>query len=212
MIPAPGACRAGRPSLAEPVGHCGKTHYPSAPECEPVGSPTKPWIDCVTEQSSNDVSLDQLKTRGEAAAAKGIKALFAADPARFDRFSFRHDDLLLDVSKTALSAEDLDALHTYARTVGVLERRDAMYAGARINTTENRAVLHVALRARPEDGFAVEGQAVGAEVEGVLEAMARFAARIRDGSIRARRARRSPTSSISASAARTSAPSWPPSP
>ena len=66
----------------------------------------------------------------------------------------------------------------------VLERRDAMFAGARINTTENRAVLHVALRAQPEDGFAVEGQAVGAEVEAVLAAMARFAGGIRDGSIR----------------------------
>ncbi|WP_416356942.1 glucose-6-phosphate isomerase [Aureimonas phyllosphaerae] len=138
----------------------------------------------MTDQSSNDASLDQLKARGEAAAAKGIRALFKADADRFRHFSFRHDDLLLDVSKTALSADDLSALHAYAETVGVLERRDAMFAGARINTTENRAVLHVALRARPEDGFAVEGQAVGGEVEAVLAAMARFAGGVRDGSIR----------------------------
>ncbi|WP_245415051.1 glucose-6-phosphate isomerase [Aureimonas flava] len=138
----------------------------------------------MTDQISNDVSLDQLKARGATAAKTGIKALFAADADRFRHFSFRHDDLLLDVSKCALAADDLAALHAFARLAGVLERRDAMFSGARINTTENRAVLHVALRAEPGDGFAVEGQAVGAEVEGVLAAMSRFAKGLRDGTIR----------------------------
>ncbi|WP_244631218.1 glucose-6-phosphate isomerase [Aureimonas sp. ME7] len=127
--------------------------------------------------------MDQLKARGEATAKAGARSLFAADPERFRKLSFRHDDLLLDLSKTALSADDLGALLAFAGTVGVEARRDAMYAGARINTTENRAVLHVALRARPEDGFAVDGQAVGAEVESVLEAMSRFAEGIRSGEI-----------------------------
>ncbi len=137
----------------------------------------------VTSQPNADITLDQLQARGAQALKTGIRALFAADPDRFAHLSFRHDDLLLDLSKCALSQDDLSALLAYAGTVGVEARRDAMFDGARINTTENRSVLHVALRAHAEDGFKADGEPVGEAVESVLQAMSRFASGIRDGSI-----------------------------
>ena len=138
----------------------------------------------MTSQPHADITLDALKARGSKALETGIRALFAADPERFAHLSFRHDDLTLDLSKCALSQDDLSALIDYAGVVGVEARRDAMYAGARINTTENRSVLHVALRAHVEDGFKADGEPVGEAVESVLQAMSRFASGIRDGSIR----------------------------
>nr|WP_245413792.1 glucose-6-phosphate isomerase [Fulvimarina endophytica] len=111
----------------------------------------------------------------------GIKPLFEADETRFDTFSFSLDDLLLDLSKTAIDADALGSLLDLARERQVEEKRDAMFAGARINATENRSVLHVALRAEPEDGFAADGEAVGEDVERVLSAMSGFANAVRDG-------------------------------
>ncbi|MBB3951994.1 glucose-6-phosphate isomerase [Aureimonas jatrophae] len=128
-------------------------------------------------------SVENLQARGKTALDTGIRALFAADPQRFEHLSFRHDDLLLDLSKCALSRDDLSALLALAHECGLEARRDAMFAGAPINATEGRAVLHVALRARPEDGFETAGHKIGGEIEAVLAAMARFAEGIRDGSI-----------------------------
>jgi glucose-6-phosphate isomerase len=133
---------------------------------------------------SSDAGVEDLKSRGEAAIAKGIRSLFAEDADRFAAFSVRHDDLLLDFSKTALSRDDLAALLAFAGTAQVEARRDAMFAGARINATEGRSVLHVALRGRPEDGYTADGETVGDEVESVLAAMSRFANGIRNGAIR----------------------------
>ncbi|WP_062207233.1 glucose-6-phosphate isomerase [Aureimonas sp. AU12] len=124
-----------------------------------------------------------MTARGKAALERGIRALFAEDKSRFDALSVHHDDLLLDFSKTALSRDDLAALIAFGGKMGVEARRDAMFAGARINATEGRAVLHVALRGRPEDGFTADGEAVGADVERVLVAMSRFADGIRGGTI-----------------------------
>ena len=73
----------------------------------------------------------------------------AADPGRFERFSWAADGLLLDLSKTALTEAVLAALLDLARATGLAARRDAMVAGQPVNTTEGRAVLHLALRARP---------------------------------------------------------------
>ncbi|WP_432757282.1 glucose-6-phosphate isomerase [Consotaella aegiceratis] len=120
---------------------------------------------------------------GQQAAAKGTRALFAEDAKRFDTLSFRFDDLLLDLSKCALDAEGLAALFDLAKAAGVEGRRDAMFAGAKINETEGRAVLHVALRGTLEDGYAVGGEPVGPDVEAVLSSMTTFASGIRDGRI-----------------------------
>ncbi|WP_419716055.1 glucose-6-phosphate isomerase [Aureimonas altamirensis] len=124
-----------------------------------------------------------LAERGEAARQRGIKALFEGAPQRFDAFSAALDDLTLDYSKTALSADDREALFAFARECGLEERRDAMFAGARINATEGRSVLHVALRGRPEDNYEAAGVYVGDDVEDVLAAMTRFSDGIRSGEI-----------------------------
>ncbi|WP_108461571.1 glucose-6-phosphate isomerase [Devosia naphthalenivorans] len=128
-------------------------------------------------------SPDGLIQRGRASKTHGIAAFFAADPARFASFSALHKDLLLDYSKTALSAADLEALLEHARSAGLEAKRDAMFAGERINTTEDRAVLHVALRGRISDNYRVDGKPVGDDVETVLAAMSTFATRIRSGEL-----------------------------
>ncbi|MBB4002888.1 glucose-6-phosphate isomerase [Aurantimonas endophytica] len=125
-----------------------------------------------------------LATLTAAAMQKGPRALFAADPDRFTRFSARHGDLLLDFSKTAIDAEILRALLDLARSRSLEARRDAMFAGAPINATEGRAVLHVALRGEPKDGYRADGNPVSGAVEDVLKAMTAFAERIRTGELR----------------------------
>ncbi|KQT55006.1 glucose-6-phosphate isomerase [Aureimonas sp. Leaf454] len=123
-----------------------------------------------------------LATAGGAARAAGIHRRFAEDAARFETFTRRLDDLLLDVSKCAIGTSDLNALYAFARDMQLEAKRDAMFAGAPINTTENRSVLHVALRGEESDGFAIDGRPVGPDVSAVLEAMSAFATSLRDGS------------------------------
>lgn len=75
-----------------------------------------------------------------------LRGWFDADPARAQRFSFECGDLHVDLSKNLLTDEILDALVALGREVGLEGRRDAMFAGERINVTEGRSVLHTALR------------------------------------------------------------------
>ncbi|WP_407716661.1 glucose-6-phosphate isomerase [Mangrovibrevibacter kandeliae] len=127
--------------------------------------------------------IQALGERAKASAAKGARALFQEDPRRFGRFSFRLDDLLLDISKCAMAPDDLDALLELAHAAELEQKRDAMFAGAKINETEGRSVLHVALRATADDGFTVDGEPTAPMVEGVLAAMATFSDGIRSGAI-----------------------------
>nr|WP_280950009.1 glucose-6-phosphate isomerase [Zhengella mangrovi] len=110
-----------------------------------------------------------------------LRDVFAADPDRFSRFSLTLDDLLLDWSKSRIDDAAMEALFDAARAAGVEALRDAMFAGQPINSTEGRAVLHVALRGAPEDGFAVDGEDVMPGVHAVLDAMANFADAVRSG-------------------------------
>ncbi len=102
---------------------------------------------------------------------------------RFARFSARQDDLLLDYSKLAVNGRAMALLAQLARAAAVEKKRNAMFAGEKINVTENRAVLHTALRRPATDEVRVEGIDVIPEVQGVLAAMARFAEGVRDGAI-----------------------------
>ncbi|WP_102960011.1 glucose-6-phosphate isomerase [Mangrovicella endophytica] len=120
---------------------------------------------------------------GKLTTGTGIRSLFDKDPARFERFAFRLDDLILDLSKTALDDAVLADLLKRTEAAMLVQKRDAMFAGARINETENRSVLHVALRGTREDGFAADGEPVGDLVEDVLLAMSDFAEAIRSGAI-----------------------------
>lgn len=108
-----------------------------------------------------------------------LAELFGADPDRADRYAFDAADLRVDLSKTHLDDGTLAALLDVARAAGVTERRDAMFAGDRINVTEDRAVLHVALRAARGTVIEVDGADVVEGVHEVLDAMAAFADRVR---------------------------------
>ncbi len=103
-----------------------------------------------------------------------LRELFAADPGRFGRLSFRLEDLTVDLSKEKLDAGALEALLALARAAGVEARRDAMVAGEPCNLTEERAALHMALR-----GGAPAPE--GADVEGVRERFLGFAEAVRSG-------------------------------
>jgi glucose-6-phosphate isomerase len=110
-----------------------------------------------------------------------MRTLFAQDPQRFDRFSLRLGDLLVDYSKHRITEETLRLLFALARQQRVEELRDRMFAGEKINVTEKRAVLHVALRNRSNRPILVDGKDVMPEVNGVLERMRSFTDRLRSG-------------------------------
>ena len=116
--------------------------------------------------------------------------------------------MLLDFSKTDLDAHALTLLIQLAEARGVPQRRDAMFRGEPINVTEDRAVLHTALRNRAGTPVLVDGADVMPEVDAVLDRMAAFADGRPQRRDRRRRAAASPTSSTSASAAPTSARRW----
>lgn len=113
-----------------------------------------------------------------------LRKLFAQDPERFDRFSLRIDDLLFDYSKHRITEETIALLLNLARAVEVEKWRGRMFAGDKINVTENRAVLHVALRNRSGQPILVDGVDVMPGVEAVLEKMRLFCERVRGGSWR----------------------------
>jgi glucose-6-phosphate isomerase len=108
-----------------------------------------------------------------------LLALFAEDGDRFDKFSASLDDLLLDYSKTNLTAEIRGLLLDLAAAAGVEGKRDAMFAGEKINTTETRAVLHTALRNLAKTPVLVDGADVMPEVNKTLESLYAFADSVR---------------------------------
>ena len=124
--------------------------------------------------------LQALRDR-RAAGSMDMRAAFAADPERFARFSAADGDLLLDWSKCAVDAGTMELLEDLARAAGVEGRRAAMFSGEHINATEDRAVLHTALRNLDGKGLTVDGQNVQADVLSVLDAMGAFAEAIRSG-------------------------------
>jgi len=119
-----------------------------------------------------------------AAAPQDMRAAFAANPQRFQQFSLQDGDLLLDWSKCAVGAKTMGLLEAAANAAKLTERRVAMFAGEKINTTEDRAVLHTALRAPKDAVIKVDGKNVVPEVHAVLDAMAKFAGGIRSSSIK----------------------------
>jgi len=122
-----------------------------------------------------------LTAHRDSGAVAPMRALFAADPERFDRMSLTLDDLLLDYSKNRVTDETLALLLDLARECGLEAKRDAMFGGEPINTTEGRSVLHVALRNRSNRPIPVNGQDVMLQVNQVLDQMRRFSEAVRDG-------------------------------
>ena len=122
-----------------------------------------------------------LKEHHDRLAGMHLREMFAGDPGRFEALSRSLGDLTLDFSKERLDEKALAALIALAEAAGVETRRDAMFAGAPINETEGRAVLHTALRATREDGFTLDDAPVADTVEPVLEAFLDFADHVRAG-------------------------------
>ncbi len=125
-----------------------------------------------------------LERHAEAMAEVHLRDLFAADPGRFESFSLRLDDLLLDYSKNRITGETLRLLLDLAHQADLESWRARMFAGERINVTEDRAVLHIALRNRSDRRVLVDGQDVMPAVNGVLARMHGFSERVRTGAWR----------------------------
>ena len=126
----------------------------------------------------------ELSQHRDQTADRRITALFDADPDRFQSFSARLDDMVFDFSKTSLDQTALDLLVRLAEETGVAERRDLMFTGAKINETEDRAVLHTALRAPRDTAILVDGENVMPGVHDTLDRMAAFAGGIRSGAVK----------------------------
>jgi glucose-6-phosphate isomerase len=110
-----------------------------------------------------------------------LKQLFADDPARGERFTAETGGIFLDYSKNRITDETLKLLIQLAEESGLRARIDAMFKGEKINITENRAVLHIALRAPKSESILVDGEDVVPVVHAVLDKMAAFADRVRSG-------------------------------
>jgi glucose-6-phosphate isomerase len=110
-----------------------------------------------------------------------MKDLFANDPQRFNRFSIRFKDILLDYSKNRITGETLQLLIELADEIGLSDAIHQMFGGAKINETEYRPVLHIALRNREDSAIEVDGNDVMPEVNAVLDKMKDFSNKVISG-------------------------------
>ncbi|MGW5350423.1 glucose-6-phosphate isomerase [Streptomyces sp. NPDC004031] len=139
------------------------------------------------QDGTSRIRLDQrpewhaLAKHRDETAGTHLRDLFDADPGRAERYTLQVGDLHLDYSKHLVTDETLALLRELAAATGVSELRDAMFRGAKINTTEDRAVLHTALRAPQSATIEVDGHNVVPAVHAVLLKMGVFADRIRSG-------------------------------
>jgi glucose-6-phosphate isomerase len=117
-------------------------------------------------------------------ANKPMRELFAADKNRFKTFSAAAGDILLDYSKNRIDDKAMAALFDIARKADIEGRRKAMWSGQHINVTEDRAVMHMALRYRGDKPVKIDGKDVMPDIRSVLAAMKRFSGQVRDGSIK----------------------------
>ena len=122
-----------------------------------------------------------LKEHQPEAAELHMRDLFAQDPQRFERFSLRFGEILFDYSKNRITDKTMSLLFELAKQAGLKEKIEAMFSGDKINTTEERAVLHTALRNRSNEAVFVDGQDVMPQVKRVLERMRSFTEAVRSG-------------------------------
>jgi glucose-6-phosphate isomerase len=122
-----------------------------------------------------------LRVHHEAVGPLHLRNLFAADPDRTRRLSVEAEGIYFDFSKNRLTAETIALLIDLANACGLRERIEAMFRGEHINTSERRAVLHVALRMPSEASLMVDGEDAVAQVHGVLDRMSDFSQRVRTG-------------------------------
>ncbi len=131
-------------------------------------------------KASFKVALDALRAH-RAGRTGTLRSAFAADPGRFAAFSISDGDLLLDWSKCAVDGKAMQLLADLATAADVEAKRDAMFAGEKINITEGRAVLHAALRNGPDASLMLDGIDIMPEIHAVLDSMAAFSNAVRSG-------------------------------
>ncbi len=127
------------------------------------------------------VAWKRLAAHFDSVKSLHLRELFREDPGRFDELSFELEGMLVDLSKNRITARTVDLFVELAEAAGVREAAEAMFSGRKINWTEGRAVLHVALRDTSDDPVFVDGEDVMPKVRAVLEKMRRFSGAIRSG-------------------------------
>ena len=132
---------------------------------------------------TNTVSWKNLHIDLERLNGVHLNDLFSKDPNRFAKFSFSKDDLHIDFSKEFIDNSVLDNLIKLAKECDIEKQRDAMFSGQHINNTENRAVMHVALRANSNDAYEVDGMPTSDVVDNILNKFMMFSDSIRSGKI-----------------------------
>ena len=135
-------------------------------------------------QAAVDDSRKALATHYKTLCNQHVRDLFAADNKRFEALSLRLDDLLIDGSKNRITTLTLKLLNDLARAAGVEQLRDAMFAGATINTTEGRAVLHTALRNLSGAPVMQDGKDIMPDVLATLTRLTKFCDDVRTGAVR----------------------------
>ncbi len=135
----------------------------------------------MAESLTGSAAWNKLSTHYAHINTKHLRDLFAEDPQRGERLTLEVEGIYFDYSKNRISDETIQLLVELAQERGLRERIDAMFSGEKINTTENRAVLHVALRAPRDATIMVDGVNVVPEVHAVLDKMATFADQVRSG-------------------------------
>ena len=125
--------------------------------------------------------MNRLNAEKQRLEAVHMREMFATDPSRFDKMSISNDGILFDYSKNRIDEKALSVLIKVAKESRLEQVRDDMFAGVKINTTEDRAVLHTALRSRSDVPIMVDGKNIMPEIKAELEKMADFANSVRSG-------------------------------
>jgi glucose-6-phosphate isomerase len=126
-------------------------------------------------------SWSRLKEHHAAIAPQQMRDLFASDARRFEKFSLQFNDILVDYSKNRITEETMALLLSLVQEAGLQKAIEGMFGGARINNTENRSVLHIALRNQSASHVTVEGEDVMLKIRPVLDKMKSFCHKIRSG-------------------------------
>ena len=135
----------------------------------------------MSADTSTGAAWEALRHHHDQIADKNLREFFADDPDRGRQLTLTVGDLYIDYSKHRVDRQTLTLLVDLARAANLESRRDAMFAGEHINTSENRAVLHTALRLPRDATLSVDGQNVVTDVHAVLDAMGDFTDRLRNG-------------------------------
>ena len=126
-------------------------------------------------------SWKKLQNEYNTIADQHMKSMFTADTARFDQFHIRWNDFLVDYSKNRMVSSTINHLLSLAKECKLDEAIKSMFSGEKINQTENRSVLHIALRNRSNAPILVNGRDVMPDVNAVLDQMKKFTSRLQNG-------------------------------